>query len=133
MNSRIDGVSNMAEDNKNAPSPRRGQYGDTAQRCAWCGKPTSYLERATVGGFLERNYCSYACMAAGDYYCIIAAAVVYPILMFFIFAISSLSLDFVLIFVGLPEFILLMCVCLGHSGRRTNRIYQEELRKSRGY
>ncbi len=129
MKSRIDGVSNMAEDNKNAPSPRRGQYGDTAQRCAWCGKPTNYLERAFVGGFLRKNYCSYACMAAGDYYWYIGIAVIFPILVLFVSSLGSLSLASILLFVGFIEFILLMCVCLGHSVRRTNRIFQEELRK----
>ncbi|MBN2229515.1 MAG: hypothetical protein JW779_07945 [Candidatus Thorarchaeota archaeon] len=47
--------------------PRRGAYGDTTQRCAWCGQLTTFEQRAYVGGAFRRNYCSYYCMAAGDF------------------------------------------------------------------
>lgn len=47
--------------------PRKGEYGDTRARCAWCGKP---YERPTF--MSERShkwkYCSSDCSAAGGIY-----------------------------------------------------------------
>ncbi|MFW9844303.1 MAG: hypothetical protein ACFFEV_06995 [Candidatus Thorarchaeota archaeon] len=114
---------------KNAPSPRRGQYGDTTQRCAWCGKATTYGQRACVGGAFERNYCSYSCMAAGDLYVLATIAVIFPLVMFFIYS-WGLPVDFLLFFLGIPEIICLLCVCLGHSERKRDEYLQEELRRS---
>ncbi|MGY5860682.1 MAG: hypothetical protein RTU63_15040, partial [Candidatus Thorarchaeota archaeon] len=74
----------MDDRSTNAPSPRRGQYGDTAQRCAWCGIETTYAQRAMVGGSFRRNYCSYSCSAAGDLYISLFGALVLPIVIFFL-------------------------------------------------
>lgn len=46
--------------------PRQGEYGDTTQRCAWCGRPTDDLSRCLYSGPLN-HYCSFSCKAAGDY------------------------------------------------------------------
>ncbi|MFO7836214.1 MAG: hypothetical protein R6V83_06145 [Candidatus Thorarchaeota archaeon] len=55
--------------------PRKGEYGDPTQRCAWCGKPVDYFDRCLWGGTCRRNYCSLSCRAAGDYYCNIGLSI----------------------------------------------------------
>ena len=45
--------------------PRRGEYGDTTQRCAFCGKPhTSWIWHSYQG-----RYCSFRCCAADTWGC----------------------------------------------------------------
>lgn len=45
--------------------PRRGEYGDTTQHCAYCGKPEStYVWSNRLG-----RYCSHRCYAADNYLC----------------------------------------------------------------
>ena len=98
--------------------PERGRYGDTTQRCAWCGKPTSYGDRFCVGGMFRRNYCSFTCRAAGDFYPIVGIAIIWSIVTIFIsgFYQASPSNLFILIYLGvLPTICLWSCVCCGRS------------------
>jgi hypothetical protein len=64
---------------------RRGRYGNPTQRCAWCGKPTSWIQRSYWGGSFERHYCSFSCRAAGDFYITTAIAIAIPVVAVFIF------------------------------------------------
>ncbi|MFW9832380.1 MAG: hypothetical protein ACFFEK_00130 [Candidatus Thorarchaeota archaeon] len=107
--------------------PRRGRYGDTTQRCAWCGNPTNYGDRICVGGLFRRNYCSFTCRAAGDYYCFIAIGIIYPLfLVYSIWVFQAFpgtqifeNLSFMLITFGaLPTICLWSCVFCGRSERR---------------
>ena len=44
---------------------RRGEYGDTTQRCAFCGKPhTTWIWNSYQG-----RYCSFRCYAADTWLC----------------------------------------------------------------
>jgi len=45
--------------------PHRGEYGDTTQRCAYCGKPhTSFIWSTRYA-----RYCSLRCLAADTHMC----------------------------------------------------------------
>lgn len=112
----------------NAPEySSRGRYGDPTQRCAWCGKPTTYSDRMCIGGFFRRNYCSRSCQAAGDFYPNLAIAIIYPlIVLVIIWSIQvsagtgfSESILFPAIYIGiLPTICLWCCVFLGRSERK---------------
>ena len=106
----------------NAPHySERGRYGDTTQRCAWCGKPTDYGDRCCVGGVFRRNYCSFTCRAAGDYYPFIVIAVFFSIIATFSiwsYQPSPTSLFILIYLVGLPALCLWSCVCCGKSERK---------------
>jgi hypothetical protein len=69
-------------------------------------------------------------MTAGDFYVIVTLAVLFPVLVFFAYLWGGISASFIPFFLGVPELICLLCVCLGHSGRRRDAHLQEELRKS---
>ncbi|MFX1261925.1 MAG: hypothetical protein ACFFAZ_07560 [Promethearchaeota archaeon] len=43
--------------------PRRGEYGDTTQRCAYCGKPEVSWFWSINSLFVNRHYCSLECAA----------------------------------------------------------------------
>jgi len=43
--------------------PRRGEYGDTTQHCAYCGKP----ETSWMWSNWRNRYCSFRCNAADTY------------------------------------------------------------------
>ncbi len=45
--------------------PRRGEFGDTTQRCAYCGKP----QTTWLWSNWRARYCSHRCLAADTYYC----------------------------------------------------------------
>ncbi len=42
---------------------RKGQYGDTTQRCAYCGKPEVSWMWSIRSPFINRHYCSLECSA----------------------------------------------------------------------
>jgi hypothetical protein len=69
-------------------------------------------------------------MAAGDLYVLVTIAVIFPIVISFAFLWGGISANSIPFFLGVPELILLLCVCLGHSERRRDAHLQEELRKS---
>lgn len=107
-----------------AEYPRRGRYGDTTQRCAWCGKPTTYGDRFCVGGMFRRNYCSFTCRGAGDYYSLIALALIWSmIMMSFVWLLPDFfSKTFLVIYMGvLPTLCLWSWVLCGRSERRACR------------
>lgn len=102
--------------------PRRGRYGDTTQRCAWCGKPTTYGDRICTGGMFRRNYCSLSCRAAGDYFPFLAMAILWPLFVFTILWLFQIDFRinlFAVIYAGiLPTICLWCCVLLGRSERK---------------
>ena len=42
---------------------RKGEYGDTTQRCAYCGKPEVSWSSSISSPFINRHYCSLECSA----------------------------------------------------------------------
>ena len=43
--------------------PRKGEYGYTTQRCAYCGKPEVSRFSSISSPFINRHYCSLECSA----------------------------------------------------------------------
>lgn len=104
--------------------PQRGQYGDTTLRCAWCGKETTYLQRACFGGS-NRCYCSYSCSAAGSFYSNIVCATFLLILIYFLLVIAPTNpnayvapSEIIIFFLGVPELLLFAYIYRGYTVRR---------------
>ena len=46
--------------------PRKGEYGDTTQRCAYCGKPEVSWFWSISSPLINRHYCSLECSSKGN-------------------------------------------------------------------
>ncbi|MGY5872878.1 MAG: hypothetical protein RTV72_11575 [Candidatus Thorarchaeota archaeon] len=113
----------------NSPDyPRQGRYGDTTQRCAWCGRPTTYGDRCCTGGLFRRNYCSHTCRSAGDFYPNLVLAIFYPLVIILILwsyqafpgTVIFQSMLFLVIYGGiLPTICMWSCVFCGKSERKS--------------
>lgn len=77
-------------------------------------------------------------MIAGDFYEIISAAIVLPILIFFLIVVAPTipgtayvaPPEIILMLLGIPEIVVLMLACMGYNGRRNEHSLREELRRS---
>lgn len=122
----------MSRDERDWIREERGRgyadRGDPTQRCAWCGAPTTYMQRSFVGGAFRRNYCSFSCESRGDIYPNTAGAICWSLLgvgmLIWVSGFPLVTLEGITViglFFAIPALCMWSCVYMGYSGRRRER------------
>jgi hypothetical protein len=106
--------------------PRYGEHGDPTPRCVYCGKP----EIKVIWSGPRRQYCSYKCMAAGEYHCtFLCSLCTVPIAVLFgigiiyglLTAPQTLDIDTVLVSIIIDLFALFPVITTYHGWKIANQ------------